>query len=382
MLDFRTRPRTTLAAAIAAAALVGAGGGAATYAALAAGDGEPAARTVTVGSDASPVADTSGGLSVADIYKRSAASVVEIAVTSSGEGPFGGQGRSQGSGFVYDDEGHVITNQHVVAGATEVTVKLSDGSTYDGTVVGTDPSTDLAVVKVDAPAAALEPLELADSDELEVGDGVVAIGSPFGLAQTVTTGIVSALHRQITAPNDFSINDAIQTDAAINHGNSGGPLLDLEGRVVGVNSQIESQTGGNDGIGFAVPSTTVEKIAAQLIADGEVEHAYLGIGVATVTEPAAEELDLPVGVQVTNVRPDTPAAEAELEAGSGERVVDGQVYATGGDVITEIDGDAVRTAEELQRVIDARSPGDTIELTVVRDGRELSVDVTLASRPA
>jgi S1-C subfamily serine protease len=261
-------------------------------------------------------------------------------------------------------------------------VKLSDGSTYEGTVVGSDPSTDLAVVKVDAPAAALEPLELADSDELEVGDGVVAIGSPFGLAQTVTTGIVSALHRQITAPNDFSINDAIQTDAAINHGNSGGPLLDLEGRVVGVNSQIESQTGGNDGIGFAVPSSTVEKIAAQLIADGEVEHAYLGIGVATVTEPAAEELDLPVGVQVTNVRPDTPAAEAELEAGSGERVVDGQVYATGGDVITEIDGDAVRTAEELQRVIDSRSPGDTIELTVVRDGRELSVDVTLASRPA
>ena len=382
MLDFRTRPRTTLAAAIAAAALVGAGGGAAMYAALGADDGEPAARTVTVGSDASPVADTSGGLSVADIYKRSAASVVEIAVTSSGEGPFGGQGRSQGSGFVYDDEGHVITNQHVVAGATEVTVKLSDGSTYDGTVVGSDASTDLAVVRVDAPAAALEPLELADSDELEVGDGVVAIGSPFGLAQTVTTGIVSALHRQITAPNDFSINDAIQTDAAINHGNSGGPLLDLEGRVVGVNSQIESQTGGNDGIGFAVPSSTVEKIAAQLIADGQVEHAYLGIGVATVTEPAAEELDLPVGVQVTNVRPDTPAAEAELEAGSGERVVDGQVYVTGGDVITEIDGDAVRTAEELQRVIDSRSPGDTIELTVVRDGRELSVDVTLASRPA
>ena len=276
----------------------------------------------------------------------------------------------------------MITNQHVVADASSATVKLSDGSTHGATVVGTDPSTDLAVLKVDAPASALQPLELADSEELEVGDGVVAIGSPYGLEQTVTAGIVSALHRQITAPNDFSINDAIQTDAAINHGNSGGPLLDLEGRVVGVNSQIESETGGNDGIGFAVPSNTVAKIAAQLIADGEVEHAYLGIGVASVTEAAAEELDLPVGVQVTSVRPGTPAAEADLEAGSGEQIVDGQVFVTGGDVITEIDGEAVGTAEELQRVIDQKSPGDTIVLTVVRDGEELELDVTLTSRPA
>jgi S1-C subfamily serine protease len=381
MLDFRKRPRSTLAAAIAASALVGAGGGAATYAALGAGESTPAARTVTVGS-AAPVADVSGDLSVAELYKRSAASVVEITVASGGEGSFGGQGQSQGSGFVYDEQGHVITNQHVVADARSATVKLSDGSTHGATVVGTDPSTDLAVLKVDAPASVLQPLELADSEELEVGDGVVAIGSPYGLEQTVTAGIVSALHRQITAPNDFSINDAIQTDAAINHGNSGGPLLDLEGRVVGVNSQIESETGGNDGIGFAVPSNTIAKIVAQLIADGEVEHAYLGIGVASVTESAAEELDLPVGVQVTSVRPGTPAAEADLEAGSGERIVDGQVFATGGDVITEIDGEAVRTAEELQRVIDLKSPGDTIVLTVVRDGEELELDVTLTSRPA
>jgi S1-C subfamily serine protease len=376
------RSRTTLAAAIAASALVGAGSGVATYAAFDS-DATSAARTVTVGGEAEPAAATNEALSVAEIYRRSAASVVEITVSGGGADPFGGGlSQSQGSGFVYDDDGHVITNQHVVAGADSVTVTFSDGSTRNGTVVGSDPSTDLAVVKVDAPADELEPLALADSDELEVGDGVVAIGSPFGLSSTVTTGIVSALHRQITAPNDFSINDAIQTDAAINHGNSGGPLLDLEGRVVGVNSQISSETGGNDGIGFAVPSNTVEKIATQLIADGEVEHAYLGVGVATVTPAAAEELDLPIGVQVTSVRSGTPADEAELEPGSGQRIVDGEVYAVGGDVITAVDGEAVETAEELQRAIDAKSPGDTVELTVVRDGEELELDVTLASRPA
>ena len=158
----------------------------------------------------------------------------------------------------------MITNQHVVDGAESVEVTFANGKTYDATVVGSDPSTDIAVLDVDAPASVLEPLELADSSQLEVGDGVVAIGSPFGLEQTVTTGIVSALHRQITAPNDFAIDDAIQTDAAINHGNSGGPLLDLNGNVVGVNSQIESESGGNDGVGFAVPSNTVERIADAL----------------------------------------------------------------------------------------------------------------------
>ncbi|MBA3347012.1 MAG: trypsin-like peptidase domain-containing protein, partial [Actinobacteria bacterium] len=289
---------------------------------------------------------------------------------------------SQGSGFVYDDKGHVVTNHHVVDGAETATVILADGSTYDAKVVGSDPSTDLAVLLVDAPASALVPLELADSDALKVGDGVVAIGSPFGLDQTVTSGIVSALHRQITAPNDFSINDAIQTDAAINHGNSGGPLLDLNGDVVGVNSQIESESGGNDGIGFAVPSNTVETIAAQLVSGGAVEHAYLGIGVDTVTASLSDELDLPEGVQVTNVRAGTPAATAGLKAGSGSRIVDGQPRTTGGDVITEIDGKTVTTAQELQRRIDAQRPGDTIELTVVRDGRELSVDVTLTTRPS
>jgi S1-C subfamily serine protease len=370
-----THPRRTAAAAVSAAALLGAAGGAAVVAFVGTGSATEAVRTITVGDSAQPAATAS--TTVGEIYEQASASVVEISITAGG----GTQG-SQGSGFVYDDQGHVVTNHHVVDGAETATITLADGSTYDATVVGTDPSTDLAVLDVDAPASALTPLDLADSDALKVGDGVIAIGSPFGLDQTVTSGIVSALHRQITAPNDFSINDAIQTDAAINHGNSGGPLLDFAGDVVGVNSQIESDSGGNVGIGFAVPSNTVETIAAQLIASGEVAHAYLGIGVDTITASLADELDLPEGVQVTNVRAGTPAATAGLKAGSGSRIIDGQAHTTGGDVITEIDGEAVTTAQELQRRIDEQSPGDTIELTVSRGGRELSVDVTLTTRPS
>ena len=188
---------------------------------------------------------------------------------------------------------------------------------------------------------------------------MIAIGSPFGLEQTVTTGIVSALHRQINSPNDFAIDDAIQTDAAINHGNSGGPLLDLEGRVIGVNSQIESESGGNDGIGFAVPSDTVARIAADLIADGEVEHAYLGV--ATGDTSSGD------GASIAEVRPGTPAAAAGLREG---------------DVVTEIDGEAVADADELRTLIDARQPGDSVELTIVRDGEEQTIEVELASRPS
>ena len=184
---------------------------------------------------------------------------------------------------------------------------------------------------------------------------MIAIGSPFGLEQTVTTGIVSALNRQIDSPNGFAIDDAIQTDAAINHGNSGGPLLDLEGRVIGVNSQIESESGGNDGIGFAVPSNTVARIAAALIADGEVEHAYLGI--ATGDTSSGD------GASIAEVRPGTPAAAAGLREG---------------DVVTEIDGEAVADADELRTLIDARQPGDSIELTIVRDGDEQTIEVELA----
>ena len=353
-------PRASAAAAVTTAALLGAGGGAAVVTALDSGDG--AVRQVTVAGAAQPVA-ASDTKSVGAIYEQSAKAIVEITVTSAGAAtPFGGGGgnaQSQGSGFVYDDEGHVITNQHVVDGAESVSVKFTDGSTYDAEVVGSDPSTDVAVLKVDAPASILEPLALGDSDAVEVGDGVVAIGSPFGLEQTVTTGIVSALHRQITSPNNFAIDDAIQTDAAINHGNSGGPLLDLRGRVIGVNSQIESESGGNDGVGFAVPSNTVEKIADALIADGSVEHAYLGV--------STEDAEDGGGASIAEVRSGTPAAEAGLRSG---------------DVVTAIDGRAVTSSDELRRLIDSSSPGDTVELTLERDGQTKTLQAELGSRPS
>src|SRR4029453_8205394 len=247
----------TLTAAVVAGALIGAGGGAGTYAALS-GNSKTVVRQVTVG-DSQPAASTTG-LSVNSVYKRTYRGVVEVKVNSQTSDSFGGtrQQAAEGPGFVYATSGHVITNQHVVDGATSVRVTFWNGKTYDARVVGTDPSTDLAVLDVSAPSSSLYPLTVGDSSKVEVGDNVVAIGAPFGLAETVTAGIVSALHRQMTSPNNFSIDDSIQTDAAINHGSSGGPLLDAQGHVIGVNAQIESDSGGSDGVGFAIPSNTIK----------------------------------------------------------------------------------------------------------------------------
>jgi putative serine protease PepD len=380
----RTTRTATIAAALVVAAGIGAGGGAATYAALS----DEGTRTV-ISSPATvespqPAASTSESNSVSEVYEQTYKSVVEITSISGQSTPFGGEERAQGqgSGFVYDDEGHIVTNQHVVDGADTVSVRLWDGSTYDGTVVGSDPSTDLAVIKVDAPANVLQPLALGNSDDLTVGETVVALGSPFGLEGTVTSGIVSALHRQMTAPNNFTINDSIQTDAAINHGNSGGPLVNGAGEVVGVNAQIESESGGSDGIGFAIPSKTVESIVPQIIANGSVEHAYLGVGVAELSQSVAEELGVPAGVALTDVRQGSPAAEAGLEAATGSATVDGQSYPTGGDVITALDGNAVKTGAELQNAVDAKRPGDSISITYTRDGQSQTVEITLGTRPA
>ena len=303
-MSSRTKKTLSVSAALVAVAAIGAGGGAATYAALSPGDGTTVVRQVTV-AGSQPAASSSEPLSVSEIYDRSYKSVVEISVSStSSDGPLG-EPQTQsalGSGFVYDDQGHIVTNAHVVDGAQSVSVRFWDGSTHDATVVGTDPSTDLAVIKVDAPSSLLAPLALGDSDAVTVGEPVVAIGSPFGLEETVTSGIVSALHRQMSSPNGFTIDDAIQTDAAINHGNSGGPLLDSQGKVIGVNSQIESESGGSDGVGFAIPASTVQSIASQLLATGSVEHAYLGVGVATIPDSALSQLDLPQGVEITDVQ--------------------------------------------------------------------------------
>jgi putative serine protease PepD len=346
----------TLTAAVVAGALIGAGGGAGTYAALS-GNNKTVVRQVTV-SDSQPAASTSG-LSVNAIYKRTYRGVVEVKVNSTSSGAFGGsqQQSAEGSGFVYDTSGHVITNQHVVDGATSVRVTFWNGKTYSAKVVGTDPSTDLAVLDVDAPSTILYPVALGDSSKVQIGDNVVAIGSPFGLAETVTAGIVSALHRQITSPNGFAIDDSIQTDAAINHGNSGGPLLNEQAQVIGVNAQIESDSGGSDGVGFAIPSNTIRSIASQLISSGKAQHAFLGVELGSNSTNA----------RVAAVRSNTPAAKAGLRTG---------------DVITAIGGTKVSTADELRAAINARKPGDRVKVTYTRNGNSHSVTLTLASRPS
>jgi len=379
----RRPPIAALIAVVAAAILAGAGGGAAIYAALSAGDDAPAASVAVT--DSRPAASTTP-LSVNEIYSRSYKSVVEVTVTSNAEStdPFGGsrQQRGQGSGFVYDTDGHIVTNQHVVDGATSVNVTFWNGTTAKAHVVGTDASTDVAVIDVDAPESLLVPLELGDSGDVEVGDGVVAIGSPFGLEETVTSGIVSAVDRQISSPNGFAIDDAIQTDAAINHGNSGGPLLDTDGHVIGVTAQIESQSGGSDGVGFAIPSDTVGSIASELIDNGKVEHAYLGVSVQTIPAAVADDLGLAAGAEIVEVRNGGAAADAGLKGATGSRTVEGETYPTGGDVITSFAGEKIETSDDLQHAVESKQPGDEVEVTYVRDGDRHSVQVTLANRPS
>jgi len=356
-------------AALAAATVLGAAVGAGTFAVLS--DDSPQVREVTVTSS-EPVAQ--GAATFADVYANAYKSVVEITASGSETNQFGGQQdqQAQGSGFVYSSDGIVVTNQHVVDGSSSFSIRFWDGSTHKATLVGTDPSTDLAVLRVDAPDSLLVPLALGNSNSLEVGDEVAAIGSPFGLEGTLTTGVVSALHRQMTAPNNFTITDSIQTDAAINHGNSGGPLLDTRGRVIGVNAQIESDSGGNDGIGFAIPSNTVRSIVDQLVEDGNVEHAYLGVQITAVQN----------GVVVTEVRSGTPAEDAGLHASTGTKTVNGVEVPTGGDVIVEVDGNPITTSAELQSAVDAKQPGDTMTLTILRDGKRRTVEVKLAARPS
>ncbi len=372
----KTGRSVTVLAAIAVTALAGAAVGAFTYAALDSGGTKTVVRQVTVPADtSSPASSTS--LTVGDVYRRAHKGVVEITVSSSGQG-----GQAQGSGFVYDEQGHIVTNQHVVEGADSISVKFWNGATYKATLVGADTSTDLAVLKIAAPQSLLQPIPLGSSAAVQVGDAVVAIGSPFGLEETVTSGIVSALHRQMTSPNNFSIDDSLQTDAAINHGNSGGPLLDMHGKVIGVNAQIQSDSGGNDGVGFAIPSDTVRSVASQLISSGRVEHAYLGIVAETIPASAADSLGLAAGVEVAEVRPGTPADDAGLRAADGSQLVDGKSYSTGGDVIVALNGTTIRNADELRGQIDALEPGDELRVTYVRGGKRHTTTVTLASRPS
>jgi len=378
MLDPRKRT-AAIAAGLVATVGIGAAAGAGTYSVLS-DNGKTVVQEVTVqGSE--PASENK--LSINAIYQLAYKGVVEITGSGTAQTPFGGQEQqAQGSGWVYDSDGHIVTNQHVVAGANSISVRFWNGATYPATLVGSDRSTDLAVIQVDAPTSILKPLKVGDSNALEVGDGVVAIGSPFGLEETVTSGIVSALHRQMQAPNNFTINDSIQTDAAINHGNSGGPLLNAEGRVIGVNAQIESDSGGNDGVGFAVPSSTISSIVPQLITSGKVEHAYLGVKLETIPDGVAQRLGMVAGVEVTDVLAGTPADDAGLRAATDEKAVAGQSYPTGGDVVTAFDGKKITSSDALQNAVDSKHPGDKVSITYVRGGKKHTVDVTLGSRPS
>jgi len=350
-------------APLAAALAFGGGAGAGIYAAASpSSTSTPAGSTVVA---AQPAAVRTTVSNLTQLYDAVTPGVVDITVVSNtptsgfGFGPGGGTTQAEGSGFVVDTSGHIVTNQHVVDGATSITVRFKDGKTAKATLVGTDPSTDIAVIKVDVPASSLHPLTLGTSSTVLPGQDVVAIGSPFGLTETMTSGIVSAIDRTIQAPNNYSIAGAIQTDAPINHGNSGGPLLDTSGRVIGVNAQIQSDSGGNEGVGFAIPIDAVKSVANTLIAGGKVQHAFLGIHVSDAANSA--------GAQVSSVEASSPAAKAGLEAG---------------DVITSFDGKPIATADDLTAAVGNHAPNDKVTLTVTRGGKTVSIDVTLGVRPS
>src|SRR4029453_8797627 len=336
--EMKQRSRIPMIAMILLGTLaLGAGAGAVTYSVAHPSATKTGVRQVPV-QNGQPTAD-SNGLTPGQIYRQTYQGVVEITVSSPQQTPMGNQGApAQGFGFVIGSDGHIVTNEHVVDSADSVSVRFWNGNTYKASVVGSDQSTDLAVIKVDAPQSVPPPLTLGDSSKVRVGDAVVAIGSPFGLEETLTGGIVSAVHRQMQAPNDFTINDSIQTDAAINHGNSGGPLLDSSAQVIGVNAQIAGQTGANVGIGFAIPSDTVKSIADTLISSGKVEHAYLGVTVQEIPSTVADQLGAVAGVEITDVRSNTPAKDAGLVGSTRKKKIHGQQYLKGGAIITATGG--------------------------------------------
>jgi S1-C subfamily serine protease len=319
--------------------------------------------TTIVRTDTAPPATTTAGPArVADIYARVASGVVFVQANSGrGQLPFPGGGRAaSGSGFVVDDQGHIVTNDHVVQGATQYRVRFGvHGKPLVAKLLGTDPSADLAVLKVDAKKADLHPLALGASDKLRPGDLAIAIGSPFGLEGTVTSGIISALGRTITAPNGFSISNAVQTDAAINPGNSGGPLLDAQGRVIGVNSQIQTNGGSdqNSGVGFAVPVDAVKRALPALERGKSVRHAFLGVS----TEAAANG-----GATVGAVLAGGPAAKAGVQRG---------------DVIVSIGGAGVSGPDDVAAAVNARKPGDKVAVVVERGGDRRTLTVTLGAQP-
>ena len=314
------------------------------------------------------------GLTINQIYQAASPGVVDILVTSQSSGqsanPFGGGSsgsqmtQGEGAGVVYDTKGDILTDEHVISGATRVTVTFQDGRKAPAKVLGTDPSTDVGVIHVTVPSSELHPIAFANSSAAQVGDPVVAIGSPFSLPETTTAGIVSQVGRSITAPNNYTIPGAIQTDAAINPGNSGGPLLDGNGHVLGLNDQIETNNstatgaGSSSGVGFAIPSTTVARFANAIIGGHPVTHSYVGVELNGSSEG---------GASISSVQPGSPAQSAGLQ---------------NGDLITAIDSQAVTNTDQFIATVDNYQPGQTIRLTIKRGGQAKSVKVTLGTRPA
>jgi S1-C subfamily serine protease len=384
------------AAVLLAVALLGGGvalGGAAAFGKL--GDKTTIIRQEAPPSSPAPASFQSGSrMSINAVYRASAPGVVHIETTSRVQQPsdffgnsFGGTQtqRALGSGFVIDKAGHVVTNYHVVQGATTIQVSFSNNENFKARIVGSDPSTDIAVLKVHVKSQALKTLPLGNSDSVRVGDQVIAIGNPFGLDRSVTAGIVSAVQRRIESPNQLSISHVIQTDAALNHGNSGGPLLNAEGQVIGVNAQIETggQSQGNVGIGFAIPINTVRDVAAELIKHGKVEHPFLGIEGKTLQPNIARLFHLPVtsGVLVASVRSGSGAAKAGLKAATNQVTVEGESWPAGGDVIVKVDGQPVPTVESLVDRIATKKPGDKVDLEVVRGTSRVHLNVKLGRQP-
>ena len=375
-----------LATTAVTALVAGVAGGAIALAA----DGSPSDDHASASAPAAPAA-ASGTPTAAQLYKQDDPGVVVITANETRKTQASlfqpsqtEQVQSLGSGFVIDEQGDIVTNDHVVAGADSLKVGFGGGASYSAKVVGADPSSDLAVIRLQNAPADLHPLAFDTSSAVHPGDPVYAIGNPFGLDSTMTAGIVSATGRDIQAPDGLTIPDAIQTDAPINHGNSGGPLIDAAGHVVGVASQIQGGTvDANVGVGFAVPSDTVRSVVGQLIANGHAAHPWLGAGLATI-DPALASADhgLPKqGVLIVKVTAGSPAAKAGLQAAQVERSAGGSAVPRGGDAVTAIDGKPVASSADLADAVAQLKPGDHITLTVVRGGQQRTVQVTVGTAP-
>ena len=328
------------------------------------------------------VIDTEEAL-ITNLYQRVGPSVVHITTRVITQSFFFGPSASEGtgSGFIWDDNGHIVTNFHVIENANSIEVKLSDDEVVPAQVVGIDPPNDLAVIKVDVPPDSLQPLEVGESENLQVGQRAIAIGNPFGLDRTLTTGVVSALGRPLQTDQDNYIFNVIQTDAAINPGNSGGPLLDSRGRVIGVNTAVRQDA---QGIGFAVPIDTVKQVVPILIEAGTYPHPWLGLLGYSITPEWAETLDLPVeqGVLVAQLYREGPAVAAGLQGAQQQVIVGNRRILAGGDIITAIEGTAVVDWNSLTEYLALKTQvGDTVTLTLLRNGRELQLDLTLTAQP-